>query len=156
MKTLNLMKTGLFVFLTVMFFNIDGLLNTANAQRGPGNGPGYGQGPNRGACYSDIPDLTDEQKQKIDNLREKHQEEMAVLRVQRRNADTPDERDDIAIQMIEKRKAHRNEVRNLLTDEQKEVFDENVQNMRPGGPHGQGQGYGRGQGRRGGCRGGRW
>jgi Spy/CpxP family protein refolding chaperone len=89
-----------------------------------------------------IPDLTEEQKTKIEALRVAHLKEMQTLRNQMgelkakaRTLATADKYDEKAVNanidemtklqnlMMKKKSAHRNSVRNLLTDRQKLVFD---------------------------------
>ena len=131
--------------------------------RGPGMGPGYG-GP-----YSQIPDLTPEQKQKMEELRKKHWAEMAPLqneRLAKRSelralwADpNPDQEKILAkqrelaeldLRLREKTTRHRFEVHSLLTPEQRERL--------PLAGYGMGAGMerGMGPGRRGPMPGGRW
>ena len=136
-----------------------------NGKQGRGNGYGYGQGYGQGYgrnyCLNAIPDLTDEQKTKIEDLRTAHMKEMQNFRNQMREkrahlitlqtADkvdmkavnsTIDEMTALKNQQMKSNAAHRQEVRNLLTDSQKVYFDAHAGNR--------GHGKGMGQGRRGG------
>ncbi|MCR4437626.1 MAG: Spy/CpxP family protein refolding chaperone [bacterium] len=100
------------------------------------------QGPGLAAMYCHIPNLTDEQKQKIEQLHRAFLKEMAPLRNQLRSerfalmslktANNPDQKainakiDAIAklrADIEKKQVAHRLQIRSLLTDEQKAVFD---------------------------------
>ncbi|MBN2349390.1 MAG: Spy/CpxP family protein refolding chaperone [Bacteroidales bacterium] len=129
-------------------------------------------GPGRGAGWTDqcrmLPDLTEEQQVQLNDLRIAHLKEMAPLRNQLNekkahlqtlstveNPDmksinkTIDEMGSIKTQMMKNRAAHQQQVRNLLNDEQKLVFD-----SRKHGPdfrtycdgYGRGKHQGRGQG----------
>jgi Spy/CpxP family protein refolding chaperone len=101
-----------------------------------------------------LPDLTDEQKTKIEALRVSHLKEMQTLRNQMgelkakaRTMATADKYDEKAVNanidemsklqnlMMKKKSAHRNAVRSLLTDSQKVIFDAQS-----------GKGYGKGKG----------
>ncbi len=136
------------------------------AQKGYGNGQGIGNGP--GFFCNNIPNLTADQQTKIDELRITHLKEMQNSRNQLaekqarlqtlRTADkadmntlnkTIDEIGVIRTSMQKNREEHLQDVRNLLTDDQKVYFD----NFKRGRGYGQsycrGNGQGRGQGRRG-------
>lgn len=111
----------------------------------------------QGQCK--IPNLTDDQAKQISGLKVSHQKEMLQFRNQMqekrarlntlRTADKPDmaainkvveEMGGLHTQMMKKREAHRQDVRKLLTEEQKVFFD-----SRPG--RGQGHGFGRHHGK---------
>jgi len=99
--------------------------------------------PERGEAYCKaIPNLTEDQEKKIDALRIKHMKEMndlknqmAVKKAELRIIETADKPDRAAIdkkideimsiktQMAKKSAAHKQDVRSLLTDEQKVIFD---------------------------------
>ncbi len=134
------------------------------AQRGYGRG--YGAMNNAGWGYfcNNIPNLTQEQQTKLDALRTAHwkdvqgsrnllAEKAAHLRTLRTsdNVDmkevnkTIDEMGAIRSKMQKSREKHIQDVRSMLTDEQRVYFD-NFQ-----GNRGQGFGYGRGNGSGRGC-----
>ncbi len=115
------------------------------AQRGQGKGM-------RGqmACTM-LPDMTDAQQEKIKQLRLDHQQEALLLRNQMgelkaklRTLETAEKTDLGAInstidqigkvqnQMHKKRAAHKQEVRKVLTDEQRVIFDSRAGKMRKG------------------------
>ncbi len=145
-----------------------------NANR-PGMGQGYGQGmiQNKGdwgpgqRCF-DMLDLTVEQQEQIKTLRIKHLEQMlpyrnemqekrAKLQTLRtaKNVDMKainnliDEKAMLKADQMKARAAHHQEIRSLLTDEQRIVFD-SFKGMKKGygrgNGNGRGDGYGRGQG----------
>lgn len=129
---------------------------------GNGNGFGNGYGPGNGYVWQNMPNMTDDQKTKIDALRVTHLKEMTTLRNQIRekqahlttleSADkadmnainkTIDEISDLRNKKMKQRASHRQDVRNILTEEQRAYFDAH-QNRR-------GKGFGRGMGRGNGC-----
>ncbi|MEN8120160.1 MAG: periplasmic heavy metal sensor [Bacteroidota bacterium] len=137
----------------------------ANAQR---NGRGQGQGWNQQNNQSRnciIPNLTEDQQKKIETMRTAHLKErmqhrnvMAEKRARLNTLRTADKIDMNAInktidemaasraKMMKKSEAHRQSVRQILTDDQKVYFDSRGGRGFKGG---KGQGYGRGQGMRG-------
>lgn len=132
------------------------------AQSGMGRGDGRGNNPNQQKGYfCNIPDLTEDQQNQIDKLRTAHIKEMQDFRNQHgekraklqtlQTADNVDmdkinklidEMGTIRIGKQKKAAAHRQAVRNLLTDEQKVYFD----TKRRGRGAGMGKGYGSGHG----------
>lgn len=76
------------------------------------------------ACLSQISDLSDEQKSKILGLNNIHQNEMAELRNQRRSTKDALEKNEIRGNMLEKTKAHREDVKILLSENQQKQFEE--------------------------------
>jgi len=124
--------------------------------------PGQGAGQGQGYWCKAIPGLTEDQQKQIDELRTDHLKKMTSFRNQIRenrahyqtlmseeNVDMNavnkniDAYTSLRNSMMKESAAHRQSVRNLLTDEQKVYFD----NMRHG--KGKGMGYGRGPGRHG-------
>lgn len=109
-----------------------------------------------GTCINILLDLTEDQQAKIEELRTTHFNEMAELRVKQRSTYDPIEKNEIRGEMLKKVKAHRDEVRSLLTEDQQKKYDV-LQDTgfnrrgrfayRQGGPRGQ-AGYG-GRGYRG-------
>jgi hypothetical protein len=83
---------------------------------GPGMGhPGMGMrqgGPGR--IMENIPNLTEKQKKDIEGLRQKQQDETQKFRLEMQG------------KMKEMRESYRNNVMNLLNDEQKKWFEENT------------------------------
>jgi len=106
-----------------------------------------------------IPNITDDQQKKIDALAVQHQKQMLINRDEKaakvaemrklEHADKPDNAainkmiDEIAAldaKIMKERNAHRQQIRALLTEEQRVAFDTQ------GGGRGQGRGHGCGQG----------
>lgn len=110
------------------------------------------------AC-ANIPNLTDEQKTKIETLKVPHMKEMQTfenkmgeLKARQRTLETADKADTKAInanideitkvqgQMMKARSEHRQQIRGLLTDEQRVWFDSRPQHQKgKRQQHGQGQ-----------------
>lgn len=105
--------------------------------------------PGSGYNCMNLPDLTDAQVGKITALREAHQNEMDELRQSRIEAEDIYTRNEIAAKMLLKQNEHLKSIESLLTESQKESFNNNITSDRPGfrgqrmGP-GQSRGYGRG------------
>ncbi len=166
MKTLKIGTIG------ILFFALVFSLNTF-AQRGYGQGNGQGYGNDytndyrndQGYFCNNLPDLTDEQQTKITEFRTKHLKQMqddrnqlALKRASLQVMRTAESVDMSAINKIidemgviqtrkhKNREQHFQDVRNLLTDNQKIYFDSfNRGNGNRG--FGQGRGSGRGQGK---------
>lgn len=166
MKTRRVKKATILV-LTAL------LLATTNlyAQRGR-NSAGQGMGMSQQGVCERIPDLTDEQGTKIEALRVEHLKEMNAfrnnmneLRAKKHTLMTSDNSNMNEIssvidqmtamqnKMMKERASHQQDVRSLLTDNQKVYFDSRPmrggrhgKGMRNDG-HGRGQGYGGGYGR---------
>jgi len=147
---------------TVLVLLLLGFTSVSNAQRGAMQGrAGIQQGDMR------IPDLTDEQREQIQQLRLEHREAVLPLQNELREKQarlqtlTTGEETDLAAanqvieeigalrtEMMKTRLEHRMSVRNLLTEEQRIVFDTargpgrgfrgmgNKPRMRRGGPRG--------------------
>mgnify|MGYP002396188439 CR=1 FL=1 len=81
-------------------------------------------------CYQDIPNLTEKQSQQIQEMRTAHFNQMAELRNERRSTANWDQKDAVRERMLQKQQEHRNEIRSLLTDDQKTWFDSNYQKYR--------------------------
>ena len=89
-------------------------------RRGMGPRAFMGQGPMRPDWMIDrIPNLTDKQKKDIADLRQKQQDEMKKFI------------EDMSVKMKAMRESDRNNVLNLLTDEQKKSIESNSGNMNP-------------------------
>ncbi|HAN19232.1 MAG: hypothetical protein A2X13_09480 [Bacteroidetes bacterium GWC2_33_15] len=166
MKTQKMKITILAVAL-LMFIGSD-----IFAQRGMGNGNGRGQGQGLGQGYGDreycmnIPDLTDDQLQKIETLRVAHLKVMnnfrnqkEELRAKKHTLMASDNTDMNAInsvidqmtslqnKMMKESAKHQQEIRNLLTDTQKVYFDSRpMRGEGRGHKHGLGMGNERGVG----------
>jgi len=112
------------------------------------NGKQAGNGLNNN-CINQVSGLTDEQKTKIDGLNETHQVKMGELRTQRQSTTDAIEKSEIRTTMLKNVKAHRDEVKSLLTAEQQKEYEllqarENYGNGR-GNANFQGRRQGRGQ-----------
>ncbi|HKK42916.1 MAG TPA: hypothetical protein VJ963_10945 [Bacteroidales bacterium] len=104
----------------------------------------------RNRAFNRIPDLTDKQKTELTALSQKHWVKMDTLRARMFRTTNIQKRGDIARDIQIEKDTHRQDVLNLLTDNQKEAFNANGRGMR--GPlYGQygrrGQGMGPGTGR---------
>lgn len=75
------------------------------------------------ACLSQISDLTEEQKNKILELENTHQEDMAELRAGRRSTTNIEEKDEIRSRMLNQVDAHQKEVKDMLTKSQQKEYD---------------------------------
>ncbi len=148
------MKTGKMIWITMLLL----LGSTTVFAQGwrNANRPGYCQGYGPGACIYAIPGLTDEQKTKITELQINHQKEMVEWRVKQRATVDPVEKNAIRGEMLLKVQEHREEVNNLLSEDQKKVLDQwqkqayRNRGMAPGGRGPRGAAPYRGRGFRGG------
>ena len=75
-------------------------------------------------CLNLISGLTEEQSTKITQLNEKHQEAMTEFRNERHSTIDAIEKNEIRGEMLKKVKAHREEVKGLLTEEQQKQYDQ--------------------------------
>ena len=160
MKTQRVKKATILV-LTAL------LLTTTNlyAQRGR-NVAGQDKGMNQQGICQRIPDLTDEQVANIETLRVKHLKDMNVFRnnmnelrakkhtLMSSDNSTMNEINSVIDQMttlqnkmMKERAGHRQDVRNLLTDNQKVYFDSRPMRGGRSGKGMRGDGYGKGAGR---------
>ncbi len=167
MKTKNAKSKLIAITLAIML--TVGLSNLAFAQQGRGNGNGNGpkfnmqQKGNAAHCMN-LPDLTDEQKTKIKELRVKHlkatlpiKNEMREKQAHLRTLTTKDKVDMNAVnttideivklkgKMMKASNAHKQELRKILTDEQRAIFDSRPHRRGHGKGHGHGMGRGHGQ-----------
>ena len=169
MKANNLKMMVTLVLVVLMGFSTDVL-----AQRGNGNGQGNGKQANGNGyalrdCHN-MPDLTDAQKTSIKKLQISQKKEMlqhsnklrelnAKLSTQRSadNANmtainkTVDEITAVKNKQMKQREAHKQEIRKLLTDDQKVMFDsrqnrKNGKGNRGGNGKGNRRGHGNGNG----------
>ncbi len=137
MKTISLKKQLIKVFAIVILFFA---FHTVNAQNGN--------------CINSIPNLTEQQKTKIQQLQTSHKNEMATLRQQKQSATTIEKRAEVEKQMIDKRTAHYAEIRSQLTDPQKTAFDQYIASNNgkgSGNKNGKGGNCGKGNGNGKGC-----
>lgn len=162
MKTPKIRKLTLFL----MTFVLTGSTVFAQGWRG-GNRQGFGRNMHwaadsiQPACVNLIQDLTDDQKEEITALESEHQKTMAELRTQRRSTTDAIEKNEIRGKMLKQVASHRDEIRDLLTEEQQQQYDllqARNQGRRQGFAQGNrnagrrggfAAGYGNGRGRRG-------
>lgn len=105
--------------------------NELFAQRN-GRGNGTCQAQNNQNCSQTIPGLSEDQKQKISDLKTSHQNEMKVLRDEKRSTRSMDEKNAIDEKMTAKINKHKADVKALLTPEQQKNFDDNYMQNRHG------------------------
>lgn len=159
MKTL---KSKIVLLFTVLL--VSSQLNIFAQPMNAKQSKGYGYG--QGYCMNSIPDLTEDQKTKITDLRVAHMKEMQNFKNQMRekrahlitlqtadNVDmkavnsTIDEITTLKNKQMKSNAVHRQKVRNLLTDNQKVYFDAHAgkKGMDKGMGQGRkGAGYGKG------------
>lgn len=159
MKTPKIKKVTLLAIVALMLAGTN-----VFAQRGRNN-PGQGMRMNQSESCQMIPDLTEDQQNKIEALRIDHlkvrnnyRNQMAELQARKHTLMTSDNADmkeinsiidqmaDIHNKMMKEGAKHQQDIRRLLTDKQKVYFD-----SRPMRGHGHGRGmrhdgYGRGAG----------
>ncbi len=147
------MKTGTNLIITAIL--LLGISMNAVAQRGQGKGMRMNPDNDMNRMYMNIPDLTDEQKEKIRELRVKHLKEVTDMRNQIRekmarirslttgdNTDIAQAKklaDEVGVtkaQLMKARIDHRDKVRSLLTNEQKVYFDARMHKVRKGRGYG--------------------
>lgn len=139
------MKTSKLTKLAWVFFALAVTSTTLYAQ-GWNNGKQAGNGWNN-ICLNQISGLNDEQKTKIDGLNETHQAKMAELRTQRQSTTDAIEKSEIRTTMLKNVKAHRDEVKSLLTTEQQKEYGLLQARRNNGNSRGNANFQGRGQGR---------
>jgi len=139
------MKLSKLTTLAWVFFALAVTSTTLFAQ-GWRNGKQAGNGRNNN-CINQVSGLTDEQKTKIDGLNETHQVKMGELRTQRQSTTDAIEKSEIRTTMLKNVKAHRDEVKSLLTAEQQKEYDLLQARGNYGNGRGNGNFQGRGQGR---------
>lgn len=113
------MKTGKFAFILVALM----LGTTTLFAQGWRNANRTARNYEPGTCMNILLDLTEEQQAKMEEMRTTHQESMAELRVKMRSTVDPIEKNEIRGEMLKKVKAHRDEVRSLLSEDQQKKFD---------------------------------
>ncbi len=111
------MRIGLVVLALAMAASV-----VTTAQRG--YRAGYGNRPAGGySCCAYLPGLTGKQEAEITKLERQHRKEMDEMRAAWRQSGSYASREEHLAAVGKKVADHRNAVRNLLNDEQKEVFD---------------------------------
>lgn len=128
-----------------VFFALAATSTTVYAQNCR-NGKQAGNGWNNN-CINQISDLSDAQKTKIDALNKTHQAKMDELRTQQQSTTDAIEKNEIRTTMLKNVKAHRDEVKSVLTTEQQKEFDLWQTRGNYGNGRGNGNFQGRGQGR---------
>jgi hypothetical protein len=83
-------------------------------------------------CIEQVPGLTDEQVSKITSLNQAHRDAILELRNERRSTVDLAEKNVIRAEMDELVKNHRDDVKALLTDEQKEAYEQLLANNQYG------------------------
>jgi Spy/CpxP family protein refolding chaperone len=117
------MKTGKYALMLVVLM-LGASTVFAQGWRNAGRNSMVGQGnPGQGLCLNFLTDLTDEQQEKITELIADHQEEMAELRTKQRSTFEPVEKNKIRGEMLQKVQNHRDEISNLLTEDQKKQYN---------------------------------
>lgn len=112
MKTTTILITSLMLLTSLTMY----------AQRGRGN-RNVAYNNNYQTCVDAIPDLTQDQIQKITALENAHKAEIDQLRNSRRSTRDGSMKTDIRQQMLNARDAHRDQVKALLTPEQQKVYE---------------------------------
>jgi len=91
--------------------------------QGGRNGNNGNNGQNM-ICLEQISDLSDDQKSKMQELENNHQEKMTALREKRQSSNDAIEKNEIRGEMLKNVKAHREGVKNLLNEEQQKQYDQ--------------------------------
>lgn len=138
------MKTSKLTKLAWVFFALAVTSTTLSAQ-GCRNGNRPVSGQNN--CIYQVSGLSDEQKTKIDGLNDTHQVKMGELRIQRQSTTDAIEKSEIRTTMLKNVKAHRDEVKSILTTEQQKEYDLLQTRGNYGNGRGNGNFQGRGQGK---------
>ncbi len=134
------MKTSKLKNIAWVFFAL-ALASTTVLAQGRRTGNGYYQ--NEGNyCLNYVSGLSEKQQQQIAKMEDEHQQAMAELRTERRSTISAVEKSEIRTEMLKKVEAHRNAVRNVLTEEQQNQYDR----FHINGSYGRNENVGRGQG----------
>ncbi len=140
MKT-NEIKSGVFALIVILVTTISVSAQRANRMN------------NENSCCTNIPGLTAEQKNQIKSLEQKHQDEMATMRTERKKSGSYNDRDAYQKAVEQKVQDHRNSIRSILNEDQKTIFDNlhsnSAQVSNRQSYRGQRQGQGNQQGSRG-------
>ncbi len=155
MKRRNKLRTIAIAIILLM------AVSTSFAQRGQGKrGMGFNDRPaSNQQCMKMIPDLTEEQESKMEDIRLNHMKEMTSnrnllneKRAKLRTLQTQDnpemdainkvieEMGEIRTKMQKNKAAHHQEIRSLLTEEQKVYFDNHLMKREKRGRHSRGTG----------------
>jgi hypothetical protein len=116
------MKTSKLKNIAWVFFALV-LLSISVLAQGRGNGNRYNQSQNEN-CLATISDLTEKQQLQIQEMENKHHEEMAVLRTKRQSTTNAIEKSEIRTEMLKKVEAHRNKVKEILTADQQKQYEQ--------------------------------
>lgn len=90
-------------------------------------GQGRGQRPNRAAMLFNGVTLTPQQQAQVDSISARYQAQMRAMRDEMQNGG---DRDAMRGKMREMMQKQTDEYRAVLTDDQKKIFDKNVEDMR--------------------------
>lgn len=90
-------------------------------------------------CLTQISNLSEDQEKSIQELEAGHQKKMVELREERRTTVNAVEKSEIRTEMLKNVEAHHNEVKSLLTEEQKVQYDQ----LQAYGGYGRNQNVGR-------------
>lgn len=115
------MKTGKYAFVLIVLMLGTSMIYAQGRRNF--NRPGYGYGCGPVTCLTVLPNLTEDQKAKISALETAHQEVMTELRIKQRSTFEPIKKNKIREEMLKKVQAHREEVKNLLTEKQNKQYD---------------------------------
>ena len=157
MKT-KVIKSLAAVLLIVLTLNVG--VNAQPGQRMDNNGPRFEK------MYNNLPNITDQQKTQLAELRTSQMQKMLDFKNQigelqakqktlmsAKNADMGainaniDAISQLKTQMMKERATHIQKVRSILTDEQRVIFDSHKGNRGMKGMHGKGMGRGKGRNR---------
>lgn len=139
MKTRKLFWILFILLIGSVTVNAQGRRNPNRPGMGYGAGNGFGPGYN---IWNMISGLSEEQQTQITELRIDHQKTLAELRVKQSTTTDVSEKAEIRDEMLRQVLAHRDQIRNVLTEEQQKQFD----SLRSGYNYGRGGiGYGRGR-----------
>ena len=113
MKTKTFLITALIMLTSLTVF----------AQGGRGRGNRYVARSDNKTCMHLVPDLTQEQIQQITALETAHRTQMDQLRSERRSTRDQEVKADVRSKMITARESHRDQVKQLLTPEQRRIYE---------------------------------
>lgn len=151
----------------IMAFSVSTIAQPRWGNRGQGQGKGM---KGQQTCVQMIPDLTEDQEKQIEDLRTDHwnamseyRSDMRILKAEYHDLTTGEDRNvnkaenkideitDLKNKMMKERQNHKEQIRNLLNDDQKTYFDQKMQHRGPcmGMRAGKGHGFGKGFGRKG-------
>nr|WP_321353487.1 Spy/CpxP family protein refolding chaperone [uncultured Draconibacterium sp.] len=134
------MKTSKLINVAWVFFALVLTTTTVFAQRG--RRANMVQNNQNLPCLTQVANLSEDQVKSIKELEASHQKTMDELRGQRRTTVNAVEKSEIRTEMLKTVETHRNDVRNLLTTEQQEQYDQ----LQASVSYGRNQNVGRGNG----------